>query len=173
MKKFSLIIVSIVLIVIGGVALATSGVKKQEGYAEFSMPQIEGLEPQASIKLGPFGLKPLVWAAGMAEEKEVSLLKNIDGLQVQFYEVTGDSADISDKVGKALKVLNSQGWENTIVVNDTHEREHVRILTQIDGETFTGAVISVVTPTEAIMINVMGRMSHEDIASVMELGDQF
>lgn len=173
MKKFSLIIVSIALIVIGGVALATSGVKKQEGYAEFRMPEIEGLKPQVSLKLGPFGLKPLVWAAGMAEEKEAQLLKNIDGLQVQLYEVTGDTAEVSEKVGKALKVLNSQGWENTIVVNDPNEREHVRILTQIDGEAFTGAVIAIVTPTEAIMINVMGRMSHEDIAAVMELGDQF
>jgi hypothetical protein len=172
MKKFALIIVAIGLIVVGGVALATSGVKKQEGYAEFQMPEIEGLEPQFSLKLGPLGLKPLVWAAGMAEEKEADLLKNIDGLKVQIFEVRGDSSEISEQVGKALKVLKSQGWENTVVVNDTDEREHVRILTQIDGDAFTGAVISVVTPTEAVMINVMGRMSQEDIASVMELGEQ-
>lgn len=164
MKIFGIIMIVLVALLGGTYVLATSGVSSQEGYADITLPDIPELNKKFSIDVGPLGVLPVKWALGFAEEKELELLKNVDGIKVKIYEMNGDIHSVYNEVSRSFAELKSSGWETIVSVKEDHER--VAIFTRIQGETIKGVYVFVVNESEAIFVNVMGTLTPEDIVAV-------
>lgn len=167
MKTTLIVIAVLVLVIGGGVALATSGTKDNPGYVEFTMPELPELKQKVSIDIGPLGLKPLKWIASAAEEPEAQLFKKIDSVKVKVYDLDGDYLKVAEKLKVPFSALANQGWEQVLAVNEDHEK--VLIYAQIVESNFTGICVLVVNDREAVFINATGKLAQEDLAQVMQL----
>lgn len=172
MKTLGIIFATLLLVAVGAFAIATAGANKPASFAEYSVADIQGLSPSFSFKLGSLGLKPLIWAAGISENEEAQLFRNIKALQIQMYDVKGDPGQISTDVGNALARLQTDGWERIIIVRDDESKEHIRILAKIAEEAFQGVVISVVNEREAVFVNINGELSQQDLENLLAMREQ-
>lgn len=165
MKTLGIIMVVLVTLFAGTYVLATSGLSPQAGNADITLPHMPELNKKLSISVGPLGVLPIKWALGFAEEKELELLQNIDGIKVSIYEMNGNVNEVYEKVKGSFTALKSNGWETMVSVNDDHER--VAIFTKIQNDEIKGIYVFVVNEEDVIFINIMGTLTPEDIAAVV------
>jgi len=135
------------------------------GYVDFGqLSEIYG-EPSVQISVGQ-SLLGLVSAFTASEEPEsAELFKRLKGVRVNVFETTVMANGAVDHVKEVSSRLSAVGWESVVTVNTADEQ--VRIFMKINEAIVEGITVMAVEENEAVFINVIGNLSQEELAKVM------
>ena len=166
-----------ILLVIGfaAVAMAADDYKRHPGYVDFEKMGIFG-GTEATIEVILKGsILNLVREATREEDPDLSdMIDNIKFIHVQVFPVDElDLTALENKIERAAKKLEKDGWEVVVRVRDKKEDEQVYlyILPTKSDQIISGLVVMVISQDEeAVFINVVGDL---DPAQIGKLGDTF
>jgi len=163
------------LIRTGCAALATLCICTGAAAQRFDFGQIPGVPEHPKVEVD-IDADLLDFVAAVAERQEPSVAGIIDGLdhvRVLVYDKFEDQATVSRFVDDTSAVLEREGWERTVYVQEQGD-EKVRMYTQVDGQRLAGLTVLVLDPTEAIFINITGPIEPAElgrVADAMGFGD--
>ena len=124
-----------------------------EGVADLeSLDLSEYVSETTSFSLGATPLS--IAAYFMDGEAETLLLRELDGVRVKIFEISGDVDAVAVKLRELSATLQSQNWDPIVRVKD--EGEQADILVRVSAETIRGLVVLVVDGKEAVVVNVIG-----------------
>lgn len=152
----------VLLLNLGGCGFTASGLKNREGYAEIHYPAFWEADKDFSMSIGPTSMRMMNWAMQEEDDEEAKLfMKCISGVRINTYRVSGDTANIIDRIDRTKAELNQHGWKEVITVNDGNER--VAVLVKHDDTTIHGFVVLSVDNSEAAFINLIGEIDFEKL----------
>jgi len=152
------------LIVSAGYLLASSSDESKPGYAKLSMPSWFFTDTKLALNLGPIGLKPTRWIAkriiqeaegdlDSAELQLLSLLDDIQGLQLRIYEVENNRPVFDEAIDESVSVLQKENWQTLIKIREDENRIVVMKPGNDDGDIISGLSVLISTPDNAVFIN--------------------
>jgi phenylalanyl-tRNA synthetase beta subunit len=157
-------------ILIGGLACAAlsgcgiAAPSHGEGVADLeSLDLSEYVSETTSFSLGPTPLSIAAWF--MDGESEKLLLRELDGVRVKIFEISGDVDAVAAKLRELSATLQSQNWDPIVRVKD--EGEQADILVRVSAETIQGLVVLVLDDKEAVVVNVIGELQPELLAEAL------
>ena len=175
MKTFGIIIITLVALVVGGYLLTSAGLESKPGYSNLNY--LSELEDSSviSLRLGPKVITPLHWLAKplddnakldqlSQEQIALSLLDNLEGLQLKVYENITQLQQFIDVINTQKKTLQEQGWETLITAND--EGEQVLIMTKTADSAIVGLTLSVLDQQQAVFVNLMGNINNQELETL-------
>jgi len=160
--KRALLLLPLLLLISGCGITAPTG---NPGFAQFERLHEPGLTPDTYLSLGGriFG-----FAARFVDDdpQTQALLRALDGLQVQVYEL-GPEADretMARALSLAARRLEAQDWESVVQVAEPDSRVH--ILTRNLDNRLLGVAIMMVDDEELAFFNLMGDMEPAQLAAL-------
>jgi len=168
------------LVLLGGVGYlyASSGVKSNPGYVEFDAPRGSFINTQISLQLGPRGMQPIRWLVErFAKEKSrgelempervlLSILPEIQGVQLSVYEVENNRQSFDDAMQESAGKLRARDWTTLLRVQE--DEENVVVMQHGDETKIAGLAILVSTPENAVFMNLIGPFQPESIVAAAE-----
>jgi len=181
MKIIGSILLSFIILIVGGCMIASLGMKSKPGYADVELPDLSMKKMPISLSIGPYGLKPIHWIASPMikstlqdaenssktidkEELALTLLDNLDGIRLRVYKSDDDLDSLNEAIKRSQTKLKNSGWETIITVNDEHEK--ILIMTKTDSSDIVGLSIFTISDGEVVFINLMGRIQPKEMAFV-------
>jgi hypothetical protein len=152
------------LAVIPVVALAADG-------GRLEIPDLGGLANRAAehteITIGPvlLGFVRHLPATGMSEEDR-RLLKSIERVEVHAFEFNEEHAYRPEDFAAVRAQMHSARWTPVVRSHSNADNQDVDIAVAMDHDQPTGLAILVTSPRELTVINVVGRISPEDLARI-------
>ena len=180
MKFFKFIFVTFFTIVLIGVAsyvLATTGIKSKPGYANWVLPSWSLSDTRIAIKVGPVGVKSVRWIVeqivldshadvDVSQRALLGVLKDVDGLQLRIYQVTGNRQKFDQALQASVTALKQEAWETIVSVRE--DNEHVVVMQSQAAGIISGVTVMVNTPDESIFINLVGQFDPQEIVAYAE-----
>lgn len=176
--KYSLIsLLTLVVIGTAGYLVASTGAQSKPGYANIDLPSLLSVKTSVALDLGPNGIKPVRWAIktllkhtdhelDLSEQVILSILVDLQGLQLRLYEVK-DNRPVFDKViDKAIVSLKQGGWKTSVSLREDDKR--IVVMHFGDEDLISGLSVLGSTPEDAFFINLVGRLTPESIAKIVE-----
>lgn len=177
-KAIVAIILTIVLIGVAGAVLATTGIKSQPGYADWTLPRWSLSDTRVVINVGPMGLKPVRWLIEKvvlnADEEDLepselallAMLQNVHGFQLRVYEVGGDHQKFDRAIDASVVSLKKDAWQTVVSVREDDER--VVVMQAQNAGIISGVTVMVSQPNESVFINLVGQFNPAEIAAYAE-----
>jgi hypothetical protein len=138
-------------------------------FGRFSPPKSGGQFVEVNIRDNLIGM---VARLAAAQEPEVAeLLGGLKRIRVNVIGLDDDNrSEIGDRVGKLATELSDQGWERIVTARTGKDDVNV-FLKMRDQEAVEGIVVTILQDnSEAVLINVVGDIRPEQIAT---LGERF
>ena len=157
------------LLKLGALVLALTGCgitapRDNPGYVDLDALSWRDVDTVMTLSFGPTVLG--LAAHAMDEDPAVqAILRSLDGIRVRVYEVEGDPLKITEDLNGLSLELRSLGWEPAIRVQEGKEVTHV--LMKMSGEDITGLTVLTSDSLEAVLVNVMGNLSPEQLDRTM------
>lgn len=109
---------------------------------------------------------PLLRMVAGATRKEdpgfASVISSLQGIQVRVFPVAAAAQEsFSGKIGRAARWLEGRGWLSTMRVRE--KDSEVYIYLKESGGQIQGLTLLAVDPTEAVVINIVGRIDPDEI----------
>lgn len=138
--------------------------KSNAGYADLDSLGVFDTDRVVSISIGPSLLR---FAARYTDDdpETRALLRSLEGVRVNVYELTGDASSISARLERMSERLLSDDWQAVMLVRD--ERELTQMLMKTERDRICGLVVMSLGAEEAVLINVMGDLRPELFAGTM------
>ena len=167
----------LVLVSAAGCVFASGGIKSKPGYAKLTSPNVLLNDTTLALDFGPRSIKSARWIIerfvnATDNESEVpiqlllSVLNDIQGLQLRIYEVENNQAVIEQAIDESVARLNADEWQTLVKVREEDQR--VVIMQSGTEELITGLAVLVSTPEDAVFINLVGPLKPESIAMIAE-----
>jgi len=176
--KYSLItLLTLAVIGTAGYLLASTGAQSKPGYAKIDLPSRFSVKTSVAVDLGPNGIKPVRWAIkalikhtdhqlDLSEQVILSVLLDLQGLQLRIYEVN-DNRPVFDKViDKAIVTLKKGGWKTSFSLREGDKR--IVVMHVGEEDLISGLSVLGSTPEDAFFVNLMGRLAPESISKIIE-----
>ena len=168
--------VTILLVGTAGYLYASGGVKSKPGYAKLITPKGKSVDTILSLNIGPGGVGPVRWLVEqIADESEeehevpervlVSLLHELQGVQLRIYEVHNNRQIFDDAIADSVTALKAKSWETMLSVRE--DDDHIVAMQYGDDVQIAGLSIMASTPDKAVFLNLIGPFSPESIAETM------
>lgn len=148
-------------------ALAGCGItapRDNPGYVDLDALSWRDVDTVMTLSLGPTALG-LVAHAMDEDPKAQAILRSLDGVRIQVYELEGDPASVAADLNDLSLELRALGWEPAIRVQEGQEVTHV--LMKMSGKNIAGLTVLTSDALEAVLINVMGTVSPEQLDNTM------
>lgn len=139
--------------------------RASEGYADLESLGMRDTDQVMSLSIGPSVLR---FAAGhVDDDPEVrELLRSLDGIRIRIYEIDGDAGRVALKIDAMSRHLQDGGWEPVMRVRQENEATHM--LLRVVDERIRGLTVLVSDgDSEAVVINLMGKIKPEQFGDVM------
>jgi hypothetical protein len=174
LKAVLVVALALVLITGAGYLYASSGVKSKPGYAKLEMPKGKQFDALITVNLGPGGVGPVKWLVekisddsdhehDMPERVFRSVLPELQGLQLQVYDVKSDTASFEQAITASVAALKAQDWQTLLKVQE--DNELVVVMQSEHDRQIEGLSILVSTPDKAVFMNLIGPFDPETIAN--------
>lgn len=136
-------------------------------FGKFTPPSGGGQFVEINVKSGLIGL-----AARLTEKAEPDVAGLLRGLQSVRVNVIGiddaNRAELGERLAKIRSELDAKGWERIVTVQEKSQEVGV-YLKQRGEEAIEGVVVTVVEANkEAVLVNVVGDIRPEQLATVGE-----
>jgi hypothetical protein len=141
--------------------------KDLPGYFDFGELSEYYGEPKVMINIGGM-LLGFVSAAAKDDPEAAEILRNLEGVRINVYEVGGETAPAMEHLREIKGLLKAQNWEPIVQVNE--DDEQVQIFVKLDGEVMQGLTVMAVDGEEAVFLNILGMIDPDKLSAVM---DQF
>jgi hypothetical protein len=135
------------------------------------VPDLSRLASRAAehteITIGPvlLGFVRHLPASGMSEEDR-RVLKAIERVEVHTFEFTDEHAYQPEDFAAMRAQMRSAKWTPIVRSHSNVDQEDVDIAVAMDHDQPTGLAILVTSPHELTIVNVVGRISPEDLARI-------
>ena len=148
-------------------ALTACGVtpaSQNPGYADIESLPWQHVDQNLRLSLGP---RVLRFAAHWVDDEPVvrDLLRSLDGVLVQRYEIDGDALEVAASLNQASRHLQQQGWQ--AVVRVVEEGEVTHVLLRQTGDTVAGLTVLTSDAAEVVVVNMMGRLQPEVLQAII------
>jgi hypothetical protein len=145
---------------------------RAQGYFDFdSIPGVPD-EPTVQVDLNQAIIGFALGAARVSEPEAAEMLEGIEGIRVRVYESLVDVGAVESFLNEASQRLERDGWQRIVFVQEDDDR--VRVYARMDGQIMNGMTIMVLDSSEAVFVNIAGRIEPEmlgHIAGGMGFGD--
>jgi hypothetical protein len=165
------------LIGMAGYLVASTGAQSKPGYAKIDLPSWFSVKTSVALNLSPKGLKPVRWAIkhlinnsdrelDLSEQLLLTVILDLQGLQLRLYEVE-DNRPVFDKaIDEAIVTLKQGDWQTLLSLREDDKRI---VIMHVGGETpVSGVSVLSSTPENAFFINLVGHLSPESVAIIVE-----
>lgn len=145
-------------------ALGACASAAAQGFFDFG--QIPGVseEPSVQVDLNPALLGFVAAAARQGDPAAADIIGGLDGIRVRVYEELQDAAAVGAFVDETSRVLERDGWQRVVYVQDGGDK--VRIYAMMDGQQMSGMTVLVTDPSDAVFINIAGRIDPAQLGRV-------
>lgn len=134
------------------------------GYADLDALSWRDVDTVMVLSFGPTALG--LAARAMDEDPATqALLRSLDGVRIRVYEVEGDPVRVAADLNDLSLELRSLGWQPAVRVQEGQEVTHV--LMKMSGENIAGLTVLTSDSLEAVLVNVMGNLSPEQLDRTM------
>ena len=139
--------------------------RSSEGYANLESLGMRDTDSVMTLSLGPTVLR--LAASHIGDEPEVrELLKSLDGVRIRIYEIEGDAGRVATRMDSMSANLQSEGWEPVVLIREENESTHM-LLRVVDEQICGMTVLVSDGDTEAVVINLMGKIKPQQFGDVM------
>jgi len=164
--KISLVLVILLLLIVGeGYLYASHGIKPQSGYAKFTLPKGESVNPLFSINVGPRGVKPVRWLLEQVaddfdqvnqvpEQMFKNALRDLQGVQLRVYDVDSNRQVFDMAIADSIASLKEKSWRTLATVREDDVK--IAVLQYGEGVQIEGLSIMASTPDKALFLNLVG-----------------
>lgn len=109
---------------------------------------------------------PLLRMVAGATRKEdpgfASVISSLQGIQVRVFPVAAAAQDsFKGKIGRAARWLEDRGWHSTMRVRERDNEVYIYL--KESGGKIQGLTLLAVDPSEAVVINIVGRIDPDEI----------
>ena len=146
--------------------------------SELSLPSFPDLREHATesvdLTLGGMPLHLIGWLMNdgdpdSAQVKET--LKGLKSVQIRSYQFNADYAYPQAAIDRLRAQLTAPGWSPLVQVRkrgdqDGHDKENVDIYVALEDKKVTGLVIIACEPRELTIVNIVGTIDLEQVASL-------
>lgn len=141
-----------------------SGIAAAQGAFDFRA--IPGLpaDPNVQVDLGPALLGFVAEAARQSDPGAADMIAGLRSISVRVYEELTDLAAVDAFVNDTSSSLEQSGWERVVFVQDGTDK--VRIYARIDGNEMAGMTVMVLDSSDAVFINIDGRVNPQQLGRV-------
>ena len=155
-------------------AVAASGddeykrVEDHPGYVDFSrLSALAEVEPMVEVSLKAPLLNMITNFIRENDEETAEIASKLLQVTVRVFE--GGDMNLSEVAGVMVEIadeLDDQGWERVVRVRD--DEDHVDIYFRLSdtAEVIHGIAVMVAEPDEIVLVNVVGDINDDDIASL-------
>ena len=145
---------------------------------ELQLPSFPGLREQATesvdVTLGWMPLHLMGWLAGNGDPDSAQVketLKGLKSVQIRSYKFNADYAYPQADIDRLRAQLSAPEWSPLVQVRKRGEREgqdqeHVDIYVALEDKKVKGLVIIACEPRELTIVNIVGTIDLEQIASL-------
>jgi len=170
MKTFGGIVLAFVFVLVLAVGgfyyWVSSDVKPTETDVALNIPEMTELNSTLEMAFGPNLISSMSWIVEHSEDKEfASIIKKIDGVKIKIYDYKGEPQEISETFEKNFVALNGNVWPKIVSVKEDNER--ILVFANAGDEFITGLCIFVVNADDAVLVNVSGELSAEEVDRVL------
>ena len=139
--------------------------RSSEGYADLDSLGMRDTDRVMSLSIGPALLN--FAAAHVDDDPETKqLLKSLDGIRIRIYEIDGSAARVASRIDVMSERLQEDGWEPVVMVREENETTHM-LLRVVEGRIAGMTVLVSDGDTEAVVVNLMGRIEPQQFGDVM------
>ncbi|MFC1695032.1 DUF4252 domain-containing protein [Pseudomonadota bacterium] len=139
--------------------------RASEGYADLKSLGMRDTDQVMSLSIGPSVLR--FAASHVDDDPEVrELLRSLDGIRIRIYEIDGDAGRVALRVNAMSSHLQEDGWEPVMLVRQENEATHM-LLRVVDDRICGLTVLVSDGDSEAVVINLMGKIKPEQFGDVM------
>lgn len=145
-------------------ALAATAVSAQ---GAFDFSKLRGLpsEPTVQVDLPAAMLSFVTQAAGQTDPAAAKALAGIRGVRLRVYEDLDETAPVLDTIEQATRMLESEGWERMVYVNDGDDK--VRMYVKLGDQKLTGMTVMVFDGGgEAVFVNIDGTIEPATLGQI-------
>jgi hypothetical protein len=135
------------------------------------IPDLRGLASHASehteITLGPvlLGLARHLPGSDLSDEDR-KLLSRIERVEIHAFEFNESHAYRVEDFRGLRAQLDAPGWTRIVQSHSTADNEDVDIAVAMDHDAPTGLAVVVTSPRELTVINIVGRISPEELSRI-------
>jgi hypothetical protein len=166
-RKGTWLVAALTALLSFGAAAQEDELKALPGYVDFGELSAVYGEPKVMINIGGM-LLGFVSAAAKDDPEAAEILRNLEGVRINVYEVGGETAPAMEHLREIKGLLKAQNWEPIVQVNE--DDEQVQIFVKLDGEGMQGLTVMAVDGEEAVFLNILGMIDPDKLSAVM---DQF
>jgi hypothetical protein len=137
---------------------------RSPGYADIEALPWRHVDQTLTLSFGP---RVLRFAARWVEDDPGvrELLRSLDGVRVQRYEIDGDALQVAASLNEASRLLQQQGWQ--AVVRVVEEGEVTHVLLRQSGDTLAGLTVLSSDAAEVVVVNMMGQLQPEILQQII------
>lgn len=139
--------------------------RSSDGYADLDSLGVRDTDRVMSLSIGPALLN--FAAAHVEDDPETrQLLKSLDGIRIRIYEIDGSAARVASRIDVMSERLQEDGWEPVMLIRKENETAHM-LLRMAEGRIAGMTVLVCDGDSEAVIVNLMGRIEPQQFGDVM------
>lgn len=139
--------------------------RSSDGFADLDSLGVRDTDNVMTLSIGPALLR---FAASHVDDDPATreLLKSLDGVRIRIYEIDGSAARVAMRMDRMSDRLQEDGWEPVMLIRQEDESTHM-LLRMVDGKVCGMTVLVSDGESEAVVINLMGRIEPQQFGDVM------
>jgi hypothetical protein len=139
--------------------------RSNDGFANLESLGMHDTDRVLNISIGPALLH---FTAGFMDDDPETreLLRSLDGVRVRIYEIDGDASRVAQRISAMSEHLQDDGWAPVLLVRDKDEEVHM-LMRVVDGQIRGMTVLVSDGESEAVVVNLMGKIKPQQFSGVM------
>lgn len=139
--------------------------RSSEGYANLDSLGMRDTDRVMTLSIGPALLR---FAASHVDDDPETreLLRSLDGVRIRIYEINGSTARVASRIDRMSEKLQEDGWDPVVLIREKNETTHM-LMRVVEGSIAGMTVLVSDGESEAVVINLMGRIQPEQFGDVM------
>ncbi|MEX0618402.1 MAG: DUF4252 domain-containing protein [Pseudohongiellaceae bacterium] len=147
---------------------ADADLANHPGYVDFSsLAAITGAEPNVEVSLKEPLLNLITNIIRNQDAQAAGFISKLLRVEVRVFENSSMDRDrVAASMAEIATDLDAQQWERVVRVRDDEEHVDVYFRLSSDASLIHGIAVMVAEPREAVIINIVGDISPDDIAAL-------
>lgn len=147
---------------------ASDDLADHPGFVDFtSLSAIAGGEPTVEVSLKEPLLEMITNILRNNDEEAADFISKLLRVNVQVYENTGfDALLMAQNMASIARDLEADAWERVVRVREGNEHVDVFFKLSSGSDVIHGIAIMVSEPGEAVMVNIVGDISSNDLSAL-------
>jgi len=139
--------------------------RNNDGFADLESLGMHDTDRVMNISIGPTLLH---FTAEFLDDDPATreLIRSLDGVRVRIYEIDGDASRVAQRISAMSEHLQDDGWAPVLLVREKDEEVHM-LMRVVDGQICGMTVLVSDGESEAVVVNLMGKIRPQQFSDVM------